>query len=179
MRDELLRLDTVLDAPDDLVHDRLEVAFVLVVPEPHQAPGRAGPVPDDFDDAVVVLLAGSLPPGQRLGNKSESAHTPRELTTRRDSLLPRIVRHVHHVKVVVSLVSIVHHQHEDGFCEKVGLVRVVGSRRELELQQKVDRVLRRRLPLEAALRSFVSSATETRLDVKGIRTHILGSVPGV
>lgn len=65
MGDELFRLDAVLDTLDDARHDRLVVAFVLVVPEAHELPRRAGPVPDDFDDAVVELLAGRFPSAEQ------------------------------------------------------------------------------------------------------------------
>jgi hypothetical protein len=51
---------------------------------------------------------------------------------------------------VVPFVAVVHHEHEHRFREEVGLVRVICPRRELELQEKVDRVLGRRFPLEAA-----------------------------
>lgn len=76
MRDELFRLDAVLNTLDDARHDRLVVAFVLVVPEAHELPCGAGPVPDDFDDAVVELLARRFPSAAEIRDRYQrSDHT--------------------------------------------------------------------------------------------------------
>jgi hypothetical protein len=156
VRDELLRLDTVLDRLDDTVDDGLVVALELVVAEPEELPRLARLVPHDLDDAVVELLARSLP--SVLGQSQQSSSS-REKSSE-NALFPRRIVDLHRVEKVIPFVPMIHQQHEDGLRAKVGLGGRLGQGGKLELQDEVDRVLRRRLPLEAArggMRSVTSS----------------------
>jgi len=81
------------------------------------------------------------------------SHARSEREEEQDARLPRLVVDLHRVVVVLALVPMVHEEHEDGLGVKVGLALAVALGRELELQHKVDAVLRGRLPLEAVAKS--------------------------
>lgn len=65
----LILFHTIPDRVENLGDDRLVVAVVLVVPDPHNLKRLAGKRPRDLDDRVVVLQLAVLHPtaGQKKG----------------------------------------------------------------------------------------------------------------
>lgn len=68
-----IRLDTMLDTPNDARHHRLEVALVLVVAESQHLPCLPMRIPHYFNHAIVVLFLRRLPTAREREEKEGSA----------------------------------------------------------------------------------------------------------